>query len=145
MALSAFYIHKRSVDQVLDRFIKLRRRDATDDRSFISESAGEDESYVDGEIDTDRNIWRHGELSKSLDQNAVNYYYRASSSLPNVGLSHEWLHEESNTSRPIRFENQALSTSFDNNLNLIPSGLPQLRTDQRDGMCYFQLLCSSTC
>lgn len=137
MAISAFYIHKRSVDQVLDRFIKLRRKSPPDDhRSFVSESGGEDDSYgrgpsaCDGEIETDRSIWRHGELSKALDQNAIINYYRASSSLPNVGLSHEWIDEEANTI--------SIATSLDK-LSLIPSGLPPLRTAQKDGMCYFQL------
>ncbi|KAM7464557.1 hypothetical protein LguiA_032678 [Lonicera macranthoides] len=131
MAISAFYIHKRSVDQVLDRFIKLRRKSPPDDhRSFISESGGEDDSYggglsaFDGEIETDRSIWRHGELSKSLDQNAIINYYRASSSLPNAGLSHEWIDEEASTN--------TIATSLDK-LSLIPSGLPPLRTAQKDG------------
>jgi AMP deaminase len=142
MAISAFYIHKRSVDQVLDRFIKLRCKSLPDDPSVISESAGDEESYggaisaADGEIETDGNIWRHGEVSRSLDQNTINYY-RASSSMLNVGLSHEWMDEDGNPRKTMRIENQALSASLDK-LDLIASGLPPLRTDQRQGDGQFE-------
>lgn len=113
MAISAFYIHKRSVDQVLDRLIKLRRKSspsAADDKtSFVSDDDSERFYAYDREIDADESTMNG---------------HRVSSSMPDVLLPNEWLNKDSH---------QALSTSLDNQLNLIPSGLPPLRTDQRDG------------
>ncbi|THG04194.1 hypothetical protein TEA_010095 [Camellia sinensis var. sinensis] len=87
MAISAFYIHKRTVDQVLDRLIKLRRRCpssatavAADDQLFASEDDGGGSYFVsDGEIEIDRNT------ARSLDENVLLSSYRVSSSMPNVG------------------------------------------------------------
>lgn len=113
MAISAFYIHKRSVDQVLDRLIKLRRKSspsAADEKtSFVSDDDSERFYAHDREIDA--------------DESTMNWH-RVSSSMPDVLLPNEWLNKDSH---------QALSTSLDNQLNLIASGLPPLRTDQRDG------------
>ncbi|KAL7163991.1 hypothetical protein ACSBR2_039990 [Camellia fascicularis] len=125
MAISAFYIHKRTVDQVLDRLIKLRRRcpssaaAAADDQLFASEDDGGGSYFVsDGEIEIDRNT------ARSLDENVLLSSYRVSSSMPNVGLSNQWFNDdEAKCYQLMRSGNQALSSSWDK-FNLIPSTLP---------------------
>ncbi|XP_028094944.1 AMP deaminase-like isoform X1 [Camellia sinensis] len=126
MAISAFYIHKRTVDQVLDRLIKLRRRCpssatavAADDQLFASEDDGGGSYFVsDGEIEIDRNT------ARSLDENVLLSSYRVSSSMPNVGLSNQWFDDdEAKCYQLMRSGNQALSNSWDKS-NLIPSSLP---------------------
>ncbi|KAK2990787.1 hypothetical protein RJ640_012688 [Escallonia rubra] len=134
MAVSAFYLHKRSLDQVLHRLTCLRRPPgaaaARRRSSLVSDGGGEDEpdearfrSTYDGEIDDDRGAWRRGGVSKSLNENMMNSY-RVSSSMPNVALSRDWFNENADADVAL--------DSLDN-LDLIPSGLPPLRTDQRAG------------
>ncbi|KAL2540265.1 AMP deaminase [Abeliophyllum distichum] len=97
MAISAFYIHKRIVDQVLDRLLNLRRH------QYISDSDAEDSDYPE-----------------KYEQEEVRNY-RVSCSMPNVMLTkNEWNNED----------------SLDN-IDLIPSNLPALQTDQRDGTFFF--------
>ncbi|KAL2543061.1 AMP deaminase [Abeliophyllum distichum] len=121
MAISAFYIHKRSVDQVLDRLLNLRRH------QYISDSDAEDSDYAERNMNV--NIWRRkSKLLNSFDKNDYDNdnkeeeeeevrNYRVSCSMPNVMLmKNEWNNED----------------SLDN-IDLIPSNLPALRTDQRDG------------
>ncbi|KAL6983553.1 AMP deaminase [Sarracenia purpurea var. burkii] len=146
MAISAFYLHKRSVDQVLDRLIKLRRQypssspaDAdidAGDRLFISEDDGGEAldgggGYfgTDGGIEIDRDKRRHGS-ARLLDDNGLSCY-RVSSSMPNVGLSNEWLDDDVNGHQPMRFGIRASLNSLDK-LNLIPFGLPPLDTARKD-------------
>ncbi|KAA8529476.1 hypothetical protein F0562_033725 [Nyssa sinensis] len=132
MAISAFYIHKRSVDQVVERLIKIRRKypppttvidDA--DHQFTSEDEYQKDGTFDGsddeEIDIDRNMWS---MSRSLDENILNCY-RVSSSMPNVYLSNEWLDEDAKFDLP-------MPSSLDQ-LNLIPSALQPLQTTGKDG------------
>ncbi|XP_057494383.1 probable AMP deaminase isoform X1 [Actinidia eriantha] len=123
MAISAFFVHKRTVDQVLDRLINLRRRSppppaaAAAEGFFPSEDDGGGGYFdSDGEIEIDK--------ARSSDENVLNSY-RVSCSMPNVGLPNEWLDDEA-----MRFENR-LPKSWDK-LDLIPSGLPPLHTARRD-------------
>ncbi|CAK7332807.1 unnamed protein product [Dovyalis caffra] len=133
MAISAFFIHKRSVDQVLDRLITIRRKsvlkshrkgkeeeiDMVDNNNY-----DEDEEYgSDGEL---MRIDRKMCVSRSLDDNRAIPSYRISSSMPNAVLNNDWFDEES-----MRFGPGARGE--DNNLNFIPSGLPPLHTVPREG------------
>ncbi|XP_051146129.1 AMP deaminase-like isoform X4 [Andrographis paniculata] len=130
MALSAFYIHKRSVDQVFNRLIKLRhraRRQFTDD---------EEVDFSDWNADNDKsvNVWRSNNTVLNLNsfddgnedgygQEAVDY--RVSSSMPNVTvLKNE--RKESGFSRTSEMPDSSGETE------LIPTDLPPARTDYRD-------------
>ncbi|VVA27705.1 PREDICTED: AMP deaminase [Prunus dulcis] len=140
MAVSAFYIHKRSVDQVLQRLIEIRRKPSriSDNRSATED--GREESYIeDGE---ERGFESDGEITdvaidrnmrpRSVDDKALQSY-RISSSLPNVASrSTDWMEEEAKFDSPPNFRAPGFSSSLDK-LNFIPSGLPLLRTDQRTG------------
>ncbi|CAL8994421.1 unnamed protein product [Prunus brigantina] len=140
MAVSAFYIHKRSVDQVLQRLIEIRRKPSriSDNRS-ATEDGGEESYIEDGE---ERGFESDGEVTdvaidrnmrpRSVDDKALQSY-RISSSLPNVASrSTDWMEEEAKFDPPPNFRAPRFSSSLDK-LNLIPSGLPLLRTDQRTG------------
>ncbi|KAL4569576.1 hypothetical protein LXL04_025217 [Taraxacum kok-saghyz] len=118
MAISAFYIHKRSVDQVIERLIKLRRRP---DRPY---SDHEDFSaYEDGDIDTDdRNYLDEDDDDDGDDYVRNTHAYGLSCSLPNVGLANEWTSE--NASKPV---------SFGSLEKLVSDNLPPLRMNQRQG------------
>ncbi|XP_043724850.1 probable AMP deaminase isoform X2 [Telopea speciosissima] len=118
MAISAFYIHKRSVDQVLDRLIELRKcpSNARPQTFDTEEDEGQDEQEdedVASDIDIDRRFWRQG----------VSSSYRVSSSMPNALLANDWMNEGSKFTQPASFDK----------LNLIPSGLPSLQTARRHG------------
>lgn len=109
MAISAFYIHKRSVDQVLHRLTTLRRK-SSKDKSIVS----------------DEDVYKFAEYRKGIEADESRMeWFRVSSSVPNLGLPNDWLNQESV---------QAISNSVDDHLNLIPSGLQPLRTDQTDGI-----------
>ncbi|KAI3714247.1 hypothetical protein L1987_72844 [Smallanthus sonchifolius] len=118
MAISAFYIHKRSVDQVIDRLIKLRHRPDrrhpdTDDFT----------GYEDGDIGTDdRNYLDDDEDDGGGDYVMNNHAFGMSCSLPNVGLANEWMNE--------RASNRA---SFGSLEKLVSDNLPPLRLNQRQG------------
>lgn len=130
MAISAFFIHKRSVDQVLDRLITIRRN------SLLKEKEKETVAVDDKNHDEDEEHGSDGELilidrkilvSHSLDDDtAIPSYRRMSSSMPNVVLINDWFDEES-----MRFG--LGSHREDNNLNFIPLGLPPLHTVPRQG------------
>jgi AMP deaminase len=131
MAISAFFIHKRSVDQVLDRLITIRRN------SLLKEKEKETVAVDDKNHDEDEEHGSDGELilidrkilvSHSLDDDtAIPSYRRMSSSMPNAVLSNDWFDEES-----MRFG--LGSHREDNNLNFIPLGLPPLHTVPRQGI-----------
>ncbi|KAK6160032.1 hypothetical protein DH2020_003413 [Rehmannia glutinosa] len=122
MAISAFYIHKRSVDQVLDRLLNLRRRrhhhPLSDDEEF-------EFSVYNENAETDRNVimWRRkNKLLNSFDHDNEDSYgdevrdYRVSSSMPNVSVpKNEWVGKEAGVA------------------DLISSDTTLVRTDQRDG------------
>uniref|UniRef100_A0A6M2EHV2 AMP deaminase n=1 Tax=Populus davidiana TaxID=266767 RepID=A0A6M2EHV2_9ROSI len=130
MAISAFFIHKRSVDQVLDRLITIRRN------SLLKEKEKETVVVDDKNHDEDEEHGSDGELilidrkicvSHSLDDDtAIPSYRRMSSSMPNAVLSNDWFDEDS-----MRFG--LGSHREDNNLNFIPLGLPPLHTVPRQG------------
>lgn len=142
MAISAFYIHRRSVDKLLQRLIEVRRRpprntnnrfvgdDETDEEA--EEEAGDDGRYgSDGDVATGRKMWARS-LSRSLDDKMMRCC-RMSSSMPNVALRNNWQDEDPKFDQPLLgFSGQVCASSLDK-LNLIPSGLPPLRMDQRSG------------
>jgi AMP deaminase len=85
IAISAFYIHKRSVDQVLQRLIEIRRKpsrnagnrfvieydDEADEEAEAEEERDNDGGYgSDGEMAVDREMWGRS-LSRSLDENVL--------------------------------------------------------------------------
>ncbi|XP_024994094.1 probable AMP deaminase isoform X1 [Cynara cardunculus var. scolymus] len=119
MAISAFYIHKRSVDQVIDRLIKLRRRP---DRNYPEHQ--EFSGYEDGDIDADNRSY----LDDDDDDDGAgayvmnNHSYGMSCSLPNVGLANEWMSEK--VGKPV---------SFGSLEKLVSDNLPPLRMNQRQG------------
>ncbi|KAL8106243.1 hypothetical protein AgCh_029869 [Apium graveolens] len=119
MAISAFYIHKRSVDQVLHRLTKLRRKTSRSENS--TNNNNNDNLFVS---DTN-NIYNYN-TGIEVDESGVEWY-RVSSSVPNVGLPNEWLNQENSVS------NLSNSMLLDDQLDLIASGLPPLRTDHTDG------------
>ncbi|XP_057949188.1 AMP deaminase-like [Malania oleifera] len=151
MAISAFYIHKRSVDQVLRRLIDIRRKLPPDNAGRRSELRGREEDEEeeeeeeeekeermerdfdgfgsDEEIEIDGKMLRQA-LSRSAEHTSFSYY-RASSSLPNLSVSNHWLGGDAKFRQPGRITPQVSSSSFDK-LDLIPSGLTQLQTTQRN-------------
>ena len=144
MAISAFYIHKRSIDQVLNRLTELRRDghnrfsnerlDKEEEEDEGNEKLDDEVKFgSDGEMGLDRKIWGRS-LSRSVDEKFLRYY-RMSSSLPNVALGNsDWVQENAN------FRAQGFSSSLDK-LNHIPLGLSPLRTDQRHGNLFFFFFC----
>lgn len=143
MAISAFYFHKRSVDQVLNRLIEIRRNrplNAVNNHEDEEEEGEEAEEEIDGdggsgsdeEMVIDRKMWSR-DISKSLDENSLRGY-RISSSLPNVAPGNDLLDENHKFDQPMRARAKSYAATSLDKLNLIPSGLPPLRFDQRDGM-----------
>ena len=142
MAISAFYFHKRSVDQVLNRLIEIRRNrplnsvnnheDEEEDGEAAEEIDGDGGSGSDEEMVIDRKMWSR-DISKSLDENSLRGY-RISSSLPNVAPGNDLLDENHKFDQPMRARAKSYAATSLDKLNLIPSGLPPLRFDQRDGM-----------
>ncbi|KAK6922075.1 AMP deaminase [Dillenia turbinata] len=150
MAISAFYIHKRSVDQLLHRLIQIRRSSsssagtaattaaaaatATEDddggdsyfteTEFEGESTEIDEEEIDFRYEResiDQRVWQQ-RLSRSLDDNALSHY-RISSSVPNVVLTKHWVRDDSNLIEPMRSDNH----------DFVPSNMPPLRIGKNDG------------
>ncbi|KAL3006565.1 hypothetical protein AAZX31_08G285500 [Glycine max] len=134
MALSAFFIHRRTVDHVLHRLVELRRKplatssDDSDDDDDDRTGFGDDNG--DTETDADLRSYR-GTLSMSVDDSSnVLRSYRISSSMPNVVSATDWIREDA--------KNRASSLE---NLQFVPSGLPSLRTGSNNGESV-QVLCS---
>ena len=147
MAVSAFYIHKRSVDQVLNRLTELRRTgekrslieqsDDEDDGGEEEEKDDESEFVSDGDVVPGRTIGGGG-VSRSVDEK-FRWSNRMSSSLPNVAFGHRgWAREDGDFDRGSDFRAQGFSSSLDK-LNYIALGLPPLRTDQRHGILYLAI------
>ncbi|KAG2707293.1 hypothetical protein I3843_05G130000 [Carya illinoinensis] len=151
MAISAFYCHKRSVDQVLQRIIEIRRKpprsagdhcveddneaeeeEEKEEEAEAEEARDDDGSYgSDGEMEVDRKFWSRS-LSRSLDENMLRCY-RISSSMPNVASRNDWLHEDSKFDQPLPgLGARGIASSLDK-LDLISTGLPPLRMVQGDG------------
>lgn len=140
MAVSAFYIHKRTVDQVLQRIIEIRRSPARssdepeqDDEERHNNDGGaggggdrrERHRSDAGGTDIERNKDSARILSRSpVDENALRSR-RISGSLPNVASSSrsDWFDEQS----------EARASSADNLKFALPR-LPPLRMDRREGM-----------
>uniref|UniRef100_A0A7N2LB25 AMP deaminase n=1 Tax=Quercus lobata TaxID=97700 RepID=A0A7N2LB25_QUELO len=146
MAISAFYFHKRSVDQVLNRLIEIRRNrplNSVNNHEDEEEEGKEAEEEIDGdggsgsdeEMVIDRKMWSR-DISKSLDENSLRGY-RISSSLPNVAPGNDLLDENHKFDQPMRARAKSYAATSLDKLNLIPSGLPPLRFDQRDGLDRF--------
>lgn len=127
MAISAFYFHKRSVDQVLQRLIEIRRNRFVidEEEEEVEEVVEEEERNGEGGSGSDGEMVINRSLSRSLDENVLRSF-RSSSSLPNVAPRNDWLDEDHKLDQPI-----GCASSLDK-LNLIPSGLPPLRLEQRD-------------
>ncbi|GFP91591.1 amp deaminase [Phtheirospermum japonicum] len=137
MAISAFYLHKRSVDQVLDRLLNLRRRrhhihSQTDDEEFEFSDCNEKNAETDKNV----TIWRSENkfLDNSFDDDNEVVYgdevrgYRVSSSLPNVSVrKNDWVREESGVAARSETFNSLDKTDF------ISSDLPPVRINQSDG------------
>ncbi|XP_047319879.1 probable AMP deaminase [Impatiens glandulifera] len=125
MAVSAFFLHKRTVDQVLDRLVKIRhqRRSVANRHSLIpKDDNGECENFGSGrgtDIDKEDSM-RRDDYAGSLDEEVLDSY-KVSPSLPNV-----------NTDQSIQMNNQEASFSMDN-LDVIASGLPPLQMTRKDG------------
>nr|XP_023883532.1 AMP deaminase-like isoform X1 [Quercus suber] len=145
MAISAFYFHKRSVDQVLNRLIEIRHNrplnavnnheDEEEGEEAEEEIGGDGGSGSDEEMVIDRKMWSR-DLSKSLDDNSLRGY-RISSSLPNAAPGNDLLDENHKFDQPMRPRAKSFVAPSLDKLNLIPSGLPPLRLDQRDGLDRF--------
>ncbi|XP_065860899.1 probable AMP deaminase [Euphorbia lathyris] len=137
MAISAFYIHKRTVDQVLDRLIEIRH---TYPRRFKKQSVvnGEDsgeeyEEDINGDDDqvygSNRDMATES-VARSLDDQRLLRNYKISSSMPNVVLNKNWFDQDMKFGQQsTRFSGQ----SHGDRLNFIPTGLPPLQTSSRDG------------
>ncbi|KAJ8569895.1 hypothetical protein K7X08_006472 [Anisodus acutangulus] len=99
MAISAFYLHKRSVDEVLEKLIKLRRKRKHHHTSPTSDSDDFDFEFsmrndeIDNVISTTRNNVYIDNIDDSVLRN-----YRVSSSMPNVRVSNEWMNENEDNS-----------------------------------------------
>ncbi|KAL4302337.1 hypothetical protein GQ457_10G025330 [Hibiscus cannabinus] len=145
MAVSAFYIHRRSVDHVIDRLIEIRRecppRGRRPRSRPVSDEEGEGEE-VDCERDererpleveqVDRCRNREASAAKSfVKKTEVQMSSRISSSMPNVALRNEWFEEDAKFDQAVRERVQNCSASSLENLNFIPSGLPPLETSGR--------------
>ncbi|KAJ0446975.1 putative AMP deaminase [Helianthus annuus] len=118
MAISAFYIHKRSVDQVIDRLIKLRRRPYSDHEEFsgFEDIDDIDDTNVVDEPGDDSAAGGGGDYLMSNINN--NHAFGMSCSLPNVGLNNDWV------GKPV---------SFGSLEKLVSDNLPPLRMNQRQG------------
>ncbi|KAH0677557.1 hypothetical protein KY285_025358 [Solanum tuberosum] len=139
MAIAAFYFHKYSVDEVLERLIKLRqkRRHSLP----ISDSEPEEFDFNEDEIENvnTRNVYTSN-LSTSIDNidddddyddNDGNVLgsYRVSSSMPNVRVSNEWMNEDSSLNRTAKI----LSSNSIERLSLAPSTSFSPRNKSKSG------------
>lgn len=142
MAISAFYLHKRSVDEVLERLIQLRRRRRhsfpTSDSEPEAEPEPEPEDFDFNEDDieniSNRNVYG-GSLSTLIDNVDDDYddnvlgSYRVSSSMPNFRVSNEWMNADSSFDRT---DKKLMSNSVEK-LNLIPSSSSSPRNKSKSG------------
>ena len=129
MAISAFYVHKCSVDQVLNRLIDMRRRGPAKVDDHDGGERG-DCSDSETEVETDRKMW--GRIpSRSLGM-AAQCSSRTSFSLPNAVLDSSWFNEDTDFDPPKPYIQDFSACHFDK-LNSIPPGLPSLQTASKDG------------
>jgi len=124
MAISAFYMHRRTVDHVIHRIVEIRRKplaasdDDSDDDDDDRSGLGDDE----GGMETDADPSNY--FSRSVDDTSnVLRSYRFSSSMPNVVSAADWFHGDA--------KNRASSLE---NLQFAPLGLPSNRTGSTNGV-----------
>ncbi|KAL1550971.1 AMP deaminase [Salvia divinorum] len=118
MAISAFYIHKRSVDQVLDRLINIRHRR---NHHLLSDNEHCEFSDFDDNSETEDHTIKDGESDAVRD-------CRVSPSMPNYSsLKNERGGEEAGIAVYPTLPNSL------GKLESISSDLPPVRTGQRDG------------
>ncbi|XP_022775981.1 probable AMP deaminase isoform X2 [Durio zibethinus] len=160
MAISAFYIHKRSVDDIIDRLIEIRRQYTPQGRRprsrVVSDEEEDDEEQVDYEQDNSGRgveevdqcekggcLEHKTSVSKSFDEiMEVLRSSRISCSMPNVALRNEWFEEDAKFDQAVRERVETCSASSLEKLNFIPSGLPPLQTSRRESQTFSH--CSST-
>lgn len=141
MAISAFYIHKRAVDQVLDRLIQIRHKHPLG--HDLAEQLEEDEEEYE-RVDVSDRIACPGPdddavsdqqncVSRSVDDSVLRRY-RMSSSLPNISFGNDWQEEDAKFDEAVRIKARECSTSSLDKLNTVPTGLPPLQTTRRLGM-----------
>ncbi|KAG9155190.1 hypothetical protein Leryth_020447, partial [Lithospermum erythrorhizon] len=149
MAISAFFIHKRSVSQVLDRLLNLRHHHHPRHVIVTTTTNNNNNNNNLYDDDDDDDYYYRNELINSFDKQSRSIIdeeeeeedevgddmfgrFVTSSSLPNVRILSRG---ESESEKVLgNGENRGvLSRSLDNTMNLIPSGLSKLRTVQRDG------------
>lgn len=131
MAISAFYIHRRTVDHVLHRIIEIRRAPPpspiTEEEDYDEEENYDDDlsGFDGGETETETDSRNYnGTLSRSVDENMnLLKTYRISSSMPDVVSATEWFRDHPKNR----------SSSHDN-LNSVPLGLPSLRMSSTHGV-----------
>ncbi|XP_039045029.1 uncharacterized protein LOC120184709 [Hibiscus syriacus] len=151
MDVSAFFIHRRNVDHVIDRLIEILidrlieiRRDyplrGRRPRSRLVSDEEEEEEVVDhgrddtvSEVEEVDHCRKHGvSAAKSFDKKTeASMSSRISSSMSNVALRNEWFEEDAKFDQAVRERVQNCSASSLENLNFIPSGLPPLETSGR--------------
>ncbi|PHT67979.1 AMP deaminase [Capsicum annuum] len=146
MAISAFYLHKRSVDQVLERLLKLRLKRRRQS-SLVGGSDGDDFDFnEDDEIDhvmlnsIDHNnnnnvVVEEDDYDYDDNDSSVLAIYRVSSSMPNVRVSNEWMNEEdSSFDKEVQCaaEKKVLMNSVEK-LNSIPSSSSSPRNKSKLG------------
>lgn len=165
MAISAFYVHKRSVDQVLDRLIEISCKLPQRDRSRLSSDdeetelgelenadgcGDEGEFGSDGEVFGGRNMRGRSVSGSFQERMEVFRSFPVSSSVPNVALGNQWLEEDAKFDETVRARLQSFSAASVDRLNFIPSGLPSLQTARRgDGelilLSGYQICCCCCC
>ncbi|XP_010683284.2 AMP deaminase [Beta vulgaris subsp. vulgaris] len=141
MAISALFIHKRSVDQILERLIEVRRKKAVyradrlvdgeleeeeehmghvEDENGVFHDVVVDDNDDDDEIEISGQVWSvQSAGGENMNLNMISSY-GISSSVPNVvGFSNDWLEDDSG--------NRCLSSSLDK------SHLPLLQRYLRSG------------
>eukprot|EP01018_Ginkgo_biloba_P003890 Gb_35523 [translate_table: standard] len=136
MAVSAFYLHKRTVDQLLERTLEFRRQIAYEDGTVddeLQENGDEEENYKQKRRHQRNRRWRKPDSpSRSRD----GAYCRSSSSMPDVttaawsngGLDY---YGKPCAKSPSNIDYKNRIGSF-GNLSSIPPGLPRVHT-QREG------------
>ncbi|XP_061342448.1 probable AMP deaminase [Gastrolobium bilobum] len=121
MAISAFYIHRRTVDHVLHRLIEIRR--APPDSDDDEDDGDDDDDFGPDGGETETTDTDPRGLSRSMDENLnLLRSYRISSSMPNVVSATDWLQE-----------NPKNRVSSLDNLHFVPLGLPSLRIGSKTG------------
>ncbi|XVF02293.1 hypothetical protein REPUB_Repub04eG0163200 [Reevesia pubescens] len=153
MAISAFYIHKRSVDQVIDRLIEIRREcplqgrrprscvvsddeeeENEEEMEYEEEKGGQEEEKEEEMDESEKggSLGHKTRVSKAFDDKMeVLRSSLISSSMPNVALRNEWFEEDAKFDQAVRERVQTCSASSLDKLNFIPSGLPPLQTSRR--------------